>query len=181
MKSGHTTTVSATKDDVVIDSVRTPGRKLRIVMLAVAIALLILAGERAYTWKSVHDRQENRDHALSAAKAEVLGLISMSSETSDVNIAALLDGATAEFREELQSQAGRLGGELRQNEVDASGEIVSAAVSTFDDDKATVIVAARGTVSNKQTSQPEPRNYRLEVNVVSKGDRWLVSGLEFVA
>jgi hypothetical protein len=44
-----------------------------------------------------------------------------------------------------------------------------------------VIVAAAGTVENSGTNAAEPRNYRLRVDLQKDGDRWLVSGLEFVA
>jgi hypothetical protein len=36
-------------------------------------------------------------------------------------------------------------------------------------------------VDNKQTADPEPRNYRLAVTLMEEEGRWLVSGLEFVA
>lgn len=147
----------------------------------VVLVLLALGVQRAYTWKGIYDDNEARTSAIDAASAEVVGLISISGSTSESDLNALLEGATAEFRDELQSQADRLLSELRKNDVDASGSVVSAAVSAFDGNSATVILAASGTVDNKQTATPEPRNYRLQVTLVKRGERWLVSGLEFVA
>ena len=147
----------------------------------VVLLLLGLAAQRAYAWRSIEGRDDARQAATEAASAEVVGLISISSTTSDADITTLLDGATAEFLDELESQVERLRSELDENEVEAEGSIDSAAVSRFDDETATVIVAASGTVDNKQTTAPEPRSYRLEVMLVRDGDDWLVSGLEFVA
>lgn len=157
------------------------GRRGLAVVIVAALLIAGIAGQRAYAWKSIEDRDDARREAVAAASTEVLGLITISSTTSDDDIAALLAGATAEFREELQSQADRLRGELKKNDVKATGSIVSAALSSFTDESATVIVAATGTVDNRQTATPEPRNYRLQVKLVKKGEEWLVSGLEFVA
>lgn len=181
MSKSRTIDESAHHDQATPPDTRQPRRWWVVGLLLVALILTGLAGQRAHAWKGIHDQDEARSKAVDAATAEVVGLISISSTTSDSDLTTLLDGATAGFREELQSQADRLRSELKQNDVNASGSVVSAALSAFDSDSATVIVAASGTVDNKQTATPEPRNYRLEVKLVRKGERWLVSGLEFVA
>lgn len=150
------------------------------VVLAV-LALLALSGERALDWREQQDRASEEEAAVAAATEEVQGLVAISGATSAEAMERLLDGATAEFRSELEAQADRLQKALVDNEVDATGEVVSAGVVELSDDEATVIVAAAGTVSNKQTKEAEPRNYRLRVDLARTEDRWLVSGLEFVA
>lgn len=150
-------------------------------MVLGALVLAGLAGQRAYTWKTMHDEADARRAAVAAASAEARGLLSISATTSDEDVASLLEGATADFRSELESQAERLRTELSENDVVATGSIDSAAVSAFGGDSATVILAASGTVDNKQTAAPEPRNYRLKVTLVEEDGHWLVSGLEFVA
>jgi Mce-associated membrane protein len=59
--------------------------------------------------------------------------------------------------------------------------VVSTGVVKFEGGSATVIVAAVGTVKNKDATDAEPRNYRLRVDLRESHGRWLVSGLEFVA
>ncbi len=145
------------------------------------LALLALAGWRGLAWQETRDRLADEKAAAAAASAEVEGLIDISGATSDADLAQLLDGATADFRSELEAQADRLQKALATNEVEASGEAVSTGVVELDGDRATVIVAATGTVRNKSTKAAEPRNYRLEVELVRSDGDWLVSGLEFVA
>lgn len=147
----------------------------------IAAALLVFAGERALAWQ--HDRQRVTDEsdAAAAATAEVEGLIDVSVSTSEEDIDKLLDGATAGFRDELENQADGLRKALTENEVTATGEVVSTGVVKLEDGRATVIVAATGTVENKQTAEAEPRNYRLRVDLQQEDERWLVSGLEFVS
>jgi len=147
----------------------------------VVVALVGFAGERGLAWQDQRQQVADEKAAAAAATAEVEGLIDVSGATSDQDLEKLLDGATAEFRSELEAQAGSLRKALVKNEVTATGDVVSAGVVKLEDGRATVIVAAAGTVQNKQTAEAEPRNYRLRVDLQQDDDRWLVSGLEFVA
>lgn len=155
--------------------------RARLAVAIVVVALLVVAGERALAWRDQRDRVADEKAVVAAAQAEVEGLIDISGSTSEEDMARLLDGATAAFRKELEAQAARLQKALADNAVQASGEAVSSGVVKLDGDRATVIVAAVGTVQNKRTEQPEPRNYRLRVELLRSDDAWLVSGLEFVA
>lgn len=154
----------------------------QVVALGIVIAALVaVAGERALAWREHRDRLADETAAVAAAKAEVEGLIDISGSTSEDDMARLLDSATAEFRDELEAQADRLQKALADNEVEATGEAVSSGIAKLDGERATVIVAAVGTVRNKQTKTAEPRNYRLRVDLLRTDGTWLVSGLEFVA
>jgi Mce-associated membrane protein len=147
----------------------------------IVVALLVFGGERALAWQDDRQRVDDEKSAAAAAKAEVEGLIDVSASTSAEDIDKLLDGATAGFREQLEEQADRLRKALTKNRVTATGEVVSVGVVKLEDRRATVIVAAAGTVENDQTDDAEPRHYRLRVDLQKSGDHWLVSGLEFVA
>lgn len=150
------------------------------VVLLVA-ALLAFSAERALVWQDERSRVADEKAVSAAATTEVEGLIDISGSTSKADMAALLDGATAGFRNELEAQADRLQEALSDNAVKATGEAVSTGVVKLADDRATVIVAAVGTVANKSTKDAEPRNYRLQVDLQKTDGTWLVSGLEFVA
>ncbi len=147
----------------------------------IAVVLLLATGQRALAWQDARAQVDDATAAIDAASAEVAGLIDISSATSDSDMKKLLDGATASFRDDLSGQADRLKQALSDNAVKASGEVVSAGIATVKDDRATVIVAAAGTVQNKQTTAAEPRNYRLTVDLQRVKGAWLVSGLEFVS
>ncbi|MEZ0580239.1 hypothetical protein [Nocardioides sp. MH1] len=151
------------------------------VVAVIVLALFGFAGERALSWQDSRNQLDDQKAAAAAASAEVEGLIDISGSTSEKDMARLLDGATADFRSELEGQATRLQKLLADNEVKATGEVVSTGIVKFADDKATVIVAATGTVQNRSTKEAEPRSYRLKVDLVRSDDKWLVSGLEFVA
>ena len=147
----------------------------------VVLAVLAVGGERALAWQDEKDRIADEQDSGVAASAEAEGLIDISGSTSEEDVAKLLDGATAGFRSELEGQADRLRRTLAKNKVAATGEVVSTGLVKLEDGRAIVIVAAVGTVKNKQTAKAEPRNYRLRVDLQDVDGRWLVSGLEFVA
>ena len=153
----------------------------RLLVGSVLTALLVVVGERGVTWQEQRQRVSDAKAAASAATAEVRGLIGIGGSTSKADLDDLLDGATGQFRAELEAQAGQLRKALVANKVTATGDVVSAGVVDVEDGRATVIVAAAGTVRNSKTAEAEPRSYRLRVDLRSDGGRWLVSGLEFVA
>jgi len=152
-----------------------------VLVAVVAVALLGVVGERGLAWQDQRQRLEAEKAAAAAASAEVEGLIDLSSASLDEDVEQLLEGATSDFRSELETQAESLSQAVTKNEVTAAGDVVSTGVVTLEDDRATVIVAAAGTVRNKQSADAEPRNYRLRVDLRYDDGRWLVSGLEFVA
>ncbi|TWG91557.1 Mce-associated membrane protein [Nocardioides sp. J9] len=152
-----------------------------LVLLAATLVLLGLSVERGLAWSDERQRASDAEEVVAAASAEVAGLVDISSSTSEADLDALLDGATAGFRTELEAQAEQLRKALVDNKVTATGEVVSAGVVELGEDRATVIVAAAGSVRNKSTKKAEPRNYRLRVELSEVDEKWLVSGLEFVS
>jgi hypothetical protein len=147
----------------------------------VVVALLALAGQRALVWRDHRQQLDDEKDAAAAATAEVEELIDISGSTSKDAIDRLLAGATADFRDQLEEQADSLRKALTKNNVTATGDVVSTGVVKLEDGRATVIVAAAGSVENKNAKDAQPRNYRLKVDLREDDDRWLVSGLEFVA
>ncbi|WP_183097320.1 hypothetical protein [Nocardioides pelophilus] len=147
----------------------------------VVLGLLAFSVERGMSWREVRSNEADERAASAAAVTQVEQLVGISGSTADEDIERLLDGATGDFHAELESQIKRLQQVLADSKVKATGEAVSTGVVTLTDDKASVIVAASGTVQNKDTDKAEPRNYRLKVDLVKMDGRWLISGLEFVA
>lgn len=144
-------------------------------------AMLAAAGWRGYAWWHLDRQQNDRQVAVAVASAEVTGLISISASTSQTDIDKLLSRATADFKSQLDKQSTNLREALSSNDVSATGSVVSAGIASYGDDKASVIVAAAGTVKNKSTAKAQPRNYRVQVTLRKTDGTWLVSGLELVS
>jgi Mce-associated membrane protein len=147
---------------------------------AVLIALVAGAVLSGLDWRRTRAAERDGHDAVAAARAEVLALTTVSAATTEDDIDRLLAGATSGFRDELERQTDAFREALVSADVTSTGEVVSAGLTALEDGTATVLVAASGTVANAKAKQPEPRNYRMRVDLTKVRDRWLVSGLEFV-
>lgn len=157
-------------------------RGWRLVASIAVLALLVgLGAERAWSWQQIREERTQGEVAVRAASHQVAALISISQGTVDAEIDRLLAGATGDFRSELGDRADELRAAMAKEKVDAEGAVDSAALEEINGAKATVLVAASGTVKNASIATPEPRRYRFRVDLVrEKDDHWLVSGMEFV-
>jgi Mce-associated membrane protein len=62
-----------------------------------------------------------------------------------------------------------------------SGHLVWSGVAEIGPDRATVVAATSGTVSNVRThGQERPRHFRFRVSMVHQDGRWLTSDIDFV-
>lgn len=150
-------------------------------LIAALVALVSFGTAQAVGARQDSVHRSERAAALKAAEAEVLALTQISASTSDASIQKLIAGATDDFQAQLQDQAEAFRSAVAKSKVTSTGSIAAGGVTSFDDDRATVLVAATGTVKNVKTSAPSPRTYRLSVRLKKVDGRWLVAGLEFVA
>lgn len=154
--------------------------KLATILLAISIALAVLAVQRGVAWRSATDAQHQRNLAVSAASAEVKLLISMDGKNTERTLQELVANATGTFRLNLINDAPRLRAAIATQKVIASGVIESAGVGLYGNNRATVFVAAKGTVSNALSTGPQSRQYQVKVTMQRARGRWLVAGLVFL-
>ena len=84
-------------------------------------------------------------------------------------------------RRPLADQRARLVREAKRTGAISTGEVVALGVGDMDADSATVLVAANSDVSNNRTGEkPQTRYYRLRLDLVREGDRWLTNNVQFV-
>lgn len=155
---------------------------LFVVLLAMAAAL-----GGALSWRTHGDRadaatsQERYGAVLRAADAEVTAFVNLRYDNATRTVRAVAAGATGAFRAEYARSSGRVVRALRSSRSRMEGHVVWAGVSALSPDRATVIVATTGSVSNRRThGKPVPRRFRLRVELVHSAGRWLTSGLAFV-
>jgi len=67
-----------------------------------------------------------------------------------------------------------------ENKVSSTGTILRAAIVSADLDSAVVLVAMDASVKNVGAPEGRLSHYRIQVDVVLDGGRWLVSRLQFV-
>ena len=150
-----------------------------LLLLAVLGAALVVRthGDRA----DAQTRQERYGDVLAAADAEATAFVNLRYDRADEGIRAVASGATGDFRTHYESSSRRLAAALAGQRSVLSGHVVSSGVTAVAPDRATVIVATSGTVSNRRTGGREvPRHYRLRLTLRHVDGRWLTSDISFV-
>jgi Mce-associated membrane protein len=155
-------------------------------MLVVLLALAAGLGA-ALTWRTHGDRadaatrQERYGAVLAAADSEVTAFVNMRYDRASESVDAVAKGATGDFRDHYVRSAARVIRVLERNRSLMTGRVVWSGVSDLSGDRATVIVATTGTVSNTRThGADEARAFRFRVALVREKGRWLTSDIEFV-
>jgi Mce-associated membrane protein len=146
-------------------------------LLLVLVVASVLLGVK---WTSERAQQTRYADIVAAARQEALAFTTLDYRNLDTGVTHVLQGATGSFRKQFQSSAGQLRQLATQNKSVSKGKVLQAGLVSSDQDSARVIVVADSTVSNLNTKSPQPRHYRLQLDLVRQGSRWLTSDLQFV-
>ena len=162
-------------------------RRDRVSPLVATLLLALIPGaaylgfDKLTVVRDADSRAATQAKVVEIASDKVLDLTRFSANTAERDTQRLLKGVTDEFRTNYQDQVKAFSSAVARERVTSTGTVASAGLKSLDDDTAEVLVAATGTVQNKKADEPQPRYYRLLVELKRVGDDWLVNGLEFVA
>jgi Mce-associated membrane protein len=152
------------------------GLSVALVALLVAIGLVVTSRDGVDD-----DLTSTQREVAEAARVEALAFLTVDHTDMDPLIDAVLAGATGDFAEQYESQRDTLTSEAIRTEATSTGEVVALGVGDLDDDSATVLIAANSIVTNTSTdSSGQVRYYRLRLDLVREGERWLTSNVQFV-
>jgi Mce-associated membrane protein len=149
-------------------------------LAVLVLALLVAGGLLLPQWLEARAEEDRYDDVLRAATAEVVAFTTLDYRDIEPSVERVLDGATGDFKEQFESSRPQLEQLSRENESVSEGRVLEAGVVSMDDDSATVVVVADSRVTNVNAPEPQPRHYRLQLDLVLQGDRWLTSDLQFV-
>lgn len=153
-----------------------------VVVLLVGTVLLLARGPKATPGQSAAEATSVQYQAVTkAARAQTLAFLTVNYKDMDPLIAKVLAGATGTFKEEYDKAKVNIKATAQQGQSVSSGKVLSVGIGDMDAKSAVVFVAADSQVSNTTTKgETQPRYYRLQLNMVRKGDAWLTSNLQFV-
>jgi Mce-associated membrane protein len=149
---------------------------LGVVVLALLVGGVVLLPR----WQDARAEEARYDDVLRAATAEVIAFTTLDYRDIDPSIERVLTGATGDFKKQFSSSRTQLEQLSKQNESVSKGQVLKVGVVSMDDDSARVVVVADSSVTNVNAPDPQPRHYRLQLDLVRRGDRWLTSDLQFV-
>lgn len=163
---------------------KAPGSRGRILALAAAIvlvlALVVGAGFAAFTAYSVNKDEDLRAQYTETARQAVLNLTTIRADTAKEDIDRILSVASGDFKTEFDGRVDPFMEVVKQANVVSTGEVVESGIVTADADSAQVLVAAKQTVSNNGSPEPQSRQYRFRITVSNADTGMTVSKVEFV-
>jgi Mce-associated membrane protein len=150
---------------------------------ALAVVAALLAATCGWLGIQVHrqhqEAQRDQD-VLAAARQLAVNFTSLDYRHYDRDSADVLAGATGEFKKEFANQTKELTKLVTANKSVSQGHVLDAGIVHADDRSARVLVVADSQVTNLAAPKGQARNYRLQLDLVREGGRWLTSGVEFV-
>ena len=157
-----------------------PGR-LDLLLGALVLALVVGGVVLGARWSEARATEQLYVDVRAAAKAEAVAFATLDHRTVEEDTARVLAGATGSFKRQFADSVDQLTELAVQNESVSTGKVLSVGVVSADADSARVVVVADSTVSNVNTPSPQPRHYRIQMDLVRRGDAWLTSDLRFVS
>ena len=156
--------------------------------LALAALLVpVVASAALWVWASrrlddVEAARAQDRAALRAATLETTTWASVDYRDIDGFLARVKKGATGEFLQQFEQSQTALRTLIAQNKSVQVPTIPKdgAALLERRGDEARVLIVMDADVTNKSTTTPQPRQYRLQVTVTKVKGQWLTSTLEFV-
>jgi len=146
----------------------------------VTLVALALLGWQVVVWVDDHRADDRRHAAVAVAEEQVLDLTTLDSSSVKSKLEAMGSRVTGDFKRQFEGFSQTFGDVVRKQKVSATGEIKSAAVSSFDEDSAVVLVASSAQISNAKQQKPTRRDYRMSITLDRVDGDWLISGMEFV-
>ena len=151
-----------------------------LILVAVAVAFLVLIALTLPRLSDASAREDRRTEILAAARQHAVNFTTLDYRELDRDLGRVLEGATGKFRTQFEKGTADLSELVRTNQAVSEGEALEAGIVTDDPDSARVLVVADSTVTNSADPDPQRRHYRLQLDLVLEGGRWLVSDLQFV-
>ena len=157
-------------------------RLRRDLALGAALTLLLQRGGDDLPAESeARQRSEQQGDVTRAAAAQVEAFLGVDHTMVEEQAKVVLDGATGEFKEQYAEELDSLIRSAKAQQSTADATVLQVGIAEFDASTATVFVAADTKVTSKAT-QGKSRTvpWRIQLDMVNEGGRWLTTGLQFV-
>lgn len=158
-------------------------RRGRALPAALAVATVVTTALSGWLCVQVYEQRvqhQRHQDILAAARQSALNFTSLDYRHYARDSKNVLKGATGEFKEQFAAQTGELTKLVAANKSVSEGQVLEAGITRADERKARVLVVADSKVTNTAAPEGQARTYRLQLDLVYQGGRWLTSSVEFV-
>jgi Mce-associated membrane protein len=153
--------------------------------LTLALTAVLVAAAAAawfgYRWNEHRVADQTRAEAVSAARQAMKNFMEVNPASLDTDMQRVADSATGDFKAEFEDDRATLKKTYEEKKIEAHGEVLAAAADARNSDRDSVRVLLVVDQNVKAGTSSQLRHYRLQLDMVSEGDRWLVSTLSFVS
>jgi Mce-associated membrane protein len=144
---------------------------------ALTTALAVWLGLQVHEQRAAEQRRQD---ILAAARQSALNFTSLDYRHYDRDSGNVLKEATGDFKKQFAAQTQELTKLVAENKSVSEGQVLEAGIVRSDARSARVLVVADSKVTNTAVPEGEARTYRLQLDLVLHGGRWLTSDVEFV-
>ncbi|WP_432075901.1 hypothetical protein [Streptomyces wuyuanensis] len=155
----------------------------RTVSAALAVATVATTSLSLWLGLQVYEQradEQRRQDILAAARQSALNFTSLDYRHYERDSTNVLKGAAGEFKEQFAAQTAELTKLVAANKSVSEGQVLEAGIARSDERSARVLVVADSKVTNSAAPEGQSRTYRLQLDLVLEGGRWLTSNVEFV-
>lgn len=147
-------------------------------LAALVVTLAAACGYLGWQNKAERDVAAAAAGAQQAATAYAVTLTSVDSNDLDANFAAVLDGATGEFRDIYSASSTKLRQLLIEHRATGHGVVIDSAVKSAGRDEAVVLLFVDQTISNTEVPDPRIDHSRMLMTMQRTPDGWKASKVE---
>jgi Mce-associated membrane protein len=148
--------------------------------LLIVVALGALAGWLGFRAHQSHQRAQEREVFLQAARQGALSLTTIGYTEVDADVKRILDSSTGGFHDDFQKRSQPFVEVVKQAQSTSHGTITAAGLESVRGDTAQALVALAVTTTNAGAAEQQPRAWRMRVSIQKVGDMAKVSNVEFV-
>ncbi|MFI5624963.1 hypothetical protein ACIA03_15980 [Nocardioides sp. NPDC051685] len=148
-------------------------------LVAMALLALGVLVWQASVWRTAQRDDDRRAAAVETAEAQVLDLTTMDPTTVRSKMKKLTARLDGDFKRQFEGFSSSFSTAVTDDKITAEGEIKGSAISAYDGDSATVLIASAADIG-RGGQETVARGWRFSVALERSGDTWLISGMEFV-
>lgn len=154
------------------------GRTRRALVALLVAAVLTLGGALGYTLYQQSELHTLQQDAVSTARDYLVAMASFDYQNLDANKGAITAGSTPEFAQKYDEMVAALRDIVVTSKGVATAAAEHVAVERLASDAATVIGFVDQQVTNVTAPEGNTQRYRMAVELVRSGDRWLVNDVQ---
>jgi Mce-associated membrane protein len=151
-----------------------------IAAVVIVAALAGLVGWLSFRAYGSHQAEQQRRMYLQVGRQGALDLTTIDYTHVDADVARILNDSTGAFHDDFQQRAQPFIDVVRKAQSSSVGTIAEAGLESASGQEAQVFVAVQVTTSIAEAPEPQPRGWRMRINVQKIGNNVKISNVAFV-